>query len=192
MSFAPRRLPLPRPVLLALALCVAAQATAEPPARSPYAGDTGRQIAALSDDQIEGLLEGRGLGLARAAELNGYPGPMHVLELAGELQLDAGQQEASEALMARMRAEARTLGAELVAAEAALDRDFAAGRIDAVSLRRQLETIGALSARLRGVHLAAHLEQKALLTPGQVAAYARLRGYDDPGHVAGHGHHGAH
>ena len=33
------------------------------------------------------LRAGRGMGLALAAELNGYPGPAHVLELADKLDL---------------------------------------------------------------------------------------------------------
>ena len=50
---------------------------------SPYAGQQARQVKALSKAEIEGLLAGRGLGYAKAAELNHYPGPRHVLDLAG-------------------------------------------------------------------------------------------------------------
>jgi len=38
--------------------------------------------AALSVEQIEQYRAGAGMGYAKAAELNRYPGPMHVLELA--------------------------------------------------------------------------------------------------------------
>ena len=47
----------------------------------PYAGMQARAIKALSAEQIADLKAGRGLSLALAAELNGYPGPRHVLEL---------------------------------------------------------------------------------------------------------------
>jgi len=47
----------------------------------PYAGMQTRSIKALSDQQIADLKAGRGMGLALPAELNGYPGPIHVLEL---------------------------------------------------------------------------------------------------------------
>jgi hypothetical protein len=58
-------------------------------ARQPYAGLEARSIKTLSDQQIGDLRAGRGMGLALAAELNGYPGPMHVLELADALGLSA-------------------------------------------------------------------------------------------------------
>ena len=47
----------------------------------PYAGMQQRALKALSEDQIADLRAGKGMGLALAAELNGYPGPIHVLEL---------------------------------------------------------------------------------------------------------------
>jgi hypothetical protein len=43
-------------------------------AQSPYAGMQTRSVKALSDQQGTDLREGRGMGLARAAELDGYPG----------------------------------------------------------------------------------------------------------------------
>ena len=55
-------------------------------AQTPYAEMQGRSIKALSDQQIADLNTGRGMGLALAAELNGYPGPSHVLELADKLE----------------------------------------------------------------------------------------------------------
>jgi hypothetical protein len=60
-------------------------------AQTPYAGMQSRQIKALSDQQIADLRAGRGMGLALAAELNGYPGPSHVLELADQLGLSPEQ-----------------------------------------------------------------------------------------------------
>jgi hypothetical protein len=56
-------------------------------AQSPYAGMQTRSIKALSTQQIDDLRTGRGMGLALAAELNGYPGPAHVLELSERLAL---------------------------------------------------------------------------------------------------------
>ena len=46
---------------------------ATPP--SPYAGQESRAIKALSDSEIDDLANGRGMGLAKAGELNGYPSP---------------------------------------------------------------------------------------------------------------------
>jgi hypothetical protein len=60
-------------------------------AHSPYAGMQTRTIKALSEQQIADLKAGRGMGLVLPAELNGYPGPAHVLELSDQLGLSAEQ-----------------------------------------------------------------------------------------------------
>src|SRR5262245_36186825 len=75
-----------------------------PHAATPYAGLQDRQIKALSDQQIADLRAGRGMGLALAAELNGYPGPLHVLELADALQLSEPQRTETKRLFEAMKA----------------------------------------------------------------------------------------
>jgi len=145
--------------------------------QQPYAGQEKLPIKALSEAERADLLAGRGMGLAKAAEMNGYPGPMHVLEHAGALKLTDAQRQAVDAARVRMAAAAQALGREIMAAEAALDAAFAAKRIDAAMLKAQTDAIAALMGRLRAVHLAAHLETAPLLTPAQRAQYAALRGY---------------
>lgn len=157
-------------------------------APSPYAGFAGRQIKALSAEETADLRAGRGMGLALAAELNGWPGPLHVLELADALGLDAAQRAATVRLRAAMSAEAQRLGAELLAEEAALDAAFADRTIAPAALEARLARIGALQGALRGVHLRTHLDQAALLTPAQVAQYNRLRGYGSASAPAPAGH----
>jgi hypothetical protein len=150
------------------------------PARSahaPYAGLETRDIKALSEEQVRGYLEGHGAGLALAAELNHYPGPRHVLDLAAELALTSEQAAGVRTSFERMDAEARRLGEELVAAEARLDRLFASGAADALRLRTGTDEAGRLLSELRRVHLQAHVETRALLTADQVARYDALRGY---------------
>lgn len=144
---------------------------------SPYAGWQARDIKALSARQIDDLKAGRGLSLALAAELNGYPGPRHVLDLGEALRLTAAQRAAFEALLRDMQAEAQRLGAEILAEEAALDDAFRSGRADEAALREHLARLGALQGELRYVHLRAHLDAPALLSPAQVAEYNALRGY---------------
>jgi len=72
---------------------------------SPYAGLQHREIKALDAKQMDDLRTGRGMSLALAAELNGYPGPLHTLELADDLGLTAAQRERVQALFASMKAE---------------------------------------------------------------------------------------
>jgi hypothetical protein len=91
---------------------------------SPYTGEERREIKTLSESEITGLLAGKGMGYAKAAELNGYPGPKHVLELSKELSLTAEQQKKTETIFALMEASAKSLGAELIAAERELDQAF--------------------------------------------------------------------
>ncbi len=70
---------------------------------APYAGLEARPIKALSGEQIADLKAGRGMGLALPAELNGYPGPLHVLELADALALTADQRARTQALYDKMK-----------------------------------------------------------------------------------------
>lgn len=155
---------------------------------SGYAGQQAREIKALSAEDTADLLAGRGMGLARAAELNGHPGPMHVLELRERLALTPAQEQAARASFERMAAAARPLGAALVEEERALDRGFAEASLSADGIAARTAAIGALQGRLRAVHLAAHVEMRALLTPAQVAAYDAARGYSGPAAAAPHGH----
>lgn len=144
---------------------------------SPYAGEEERRIKSMSPEEIAALTRGDGMGFAKAAELNQYPGPKHVLELADKLELSALQKQQTVALFAAMQAEAVELGKRLIGAEAELDRLFAAGAIDGASLEAQLALIGELRSQLRFVHLEAHLQQKSILNRHQVARYVALRGY---------------
>jgi hypothetical protein len=133
-------------------------------------------------------MEGKGMGYAKAAELNGYPGPAHVLELGEELGLSAEQGAQTRAIFERMREKAKQLGAELVETEAALDKEFRARTITEATLSTHLERIGALHGKLRHAHLAAHLEQTRILTQHQISIYMRLRGYGEAAHARHHEH----
>lgn len=159
-----------------------------------YAGEERREIKSLSAEEVEQLLNGQGMGLAKAAELNHYPGPRHVLELAAELQLTPGQRSRTQATFERMRGEALRLGRLIVEGERALDAMFAKGEIDARKLRASTTGIARLRGDLRAAHLAAHLEMRRLLSPQQVKKYDELRGYAAGRKAAGqHDHsHGKH
>jgi len=144
---------------------------------SPYAGMQNRSLKALSEQQIEDLRAGRGMGLAMAAELNSYPGPAHVLELASALNLSEDQRDRTRALFEEMRDTAVPLGNEVLAKEGELDEAFASGRIDDAALRRILAEIGRLQGELRYTHLKYHLAMRGVLSSDQIATYNRLHGY---------------
>ncbi len=144
---------------------------------SPYAGMETRDIKALSDADIEGLLTGAGMGYAMAAELNGFPGPKHVLELADELELTDDQRNQTEALFADMQNDAKAFGAELIELEEELDQAFASGEIDAGLVQDMTAKIGAVESLLRASHLRTHLQMTPILTMHQRHLYQELRGY---------------
>lgn len=144
---------------------------------SPYAGQQHRPLKALSEAEIEGYLAGEGMGFARVAELNHYPGPRHVLDLAESLELTADQHRRTQELFEAMRVEAVRLGTELVNKEAALERFFAEERNDEEEMNELLSEIGAVRAALRAVHLRTHIAMRRVLSAEQIARYDELRGY---------------
>ncbi len=155
-----------------------------------YAGQEQREIKALSSEEIQNYLAGKGAGLAKAAELNHYPGPAHVLELADKLQLSEEQKARTKAIFDGMQKEAARQGKALVEKEQELDRLFAAGAVTTDSLHSTLKQIGELQAGVRRSHLQAHIEQQAVLTKAQIAKYDALRGYgaQDNAEQGGHSH----
>lgn len=145
---------------------------------SAYAGQEQRAIKALSPAEVSGYLAGHGMGLARPAELNGYPGPRHALDLATELHLTPGQNAELTRVFDAMHTAAVPLGETLVQKETALDRLFAGRTATVDSVRTLTLEIGRLEARLRAVHLEAHLATAKILTTDQIGLYQHLRGYD--------------
>jgi hypothetical protein len=169
----------------ALLLTSAAAANAQ----TPYAGMQTRPIKALSEQQMADLGAGRGMGLALTAELNGYPGPSHVLELADKLSLSADQRAGVQRLFDAMKAEAVPLGARLIEQEADLDRQFAGHTVTPESLKASTAAVAATQGVLRETHLKYHLSTVALLSPGQMQRYAELRGYGGQAPPMEHHHH---
>ena len=146
---------------------------------SPYAGFDSREIKTLSEDDIEQLRNGAGWGFALAAELNGIPGPLHLLELAQEemIHLDDTQRKKIHELRADMLYQAVPLGEYLIEQERRLNTRFADGDLTRTELEELLTEIAATTARLRFVHLATHLDTARILTQQQIAHYNRARGY---------------
>lgn len=172
------------PIIVAALLAVASPALAQHGGghrpgmhATPYAGFEVREIKAIAPQEIADLRAGRGMGLALAAELNSYPGPMHALEHADALRLTAAQRTQLEALMAGMRRDAVAAGERLIEAERALDRLFAERRATPEVVTQATSRIGTEAAAVRAVHLVTHISTRALLTEEQVVRYDQLRGY---------------
>lgn len=144
---------------------------------SPYAGQQTRDIKAFSREDVEELLRGGGWGLAKAAELNGMPGPTHVLDMAGELDLGVDQRTKIAVIRDDMRREAQALGSLFVEKEGELERLFHSGEMSESKLAAAVEQIEGVRARLRTAHLAAHVRVANILTAEQTDRYAVLRGY---------------
>ena len=160
--------------LLAVAVAAPSAAQHDPAAHHGRAADGPR---GLSADEAAGLAEGRGLGMARPAELHGYPGPLHVLELAEPLGLTDDQRAEAERLRAAMLDEAVALGERILLAERHLDALFVHEEASADAVGRMTGHIAEMHGQLRAVHLRAHLAMRDALGPDQLAAYAQLRGY---------------
>lgn len=172
--------------LLALLISGMAGAQASPP---DYAAWRGREIKALSAQQIDDLREGRGMGLSLPAELNGAPGPLHALGLASALALTPDQTRALTQIVDQMKAGAQRLGLQLIEAERALDEAFRSGTATPEAVARLSAEAAELQGQLRNVHLQAHLQTRQLLRPGQVDAYMQARGYAaEQGLGSGHHH----
>jgi Spy/CpxP family protein refolding chaperone len=157
--------------------------------KSPYAGQESRPIKSLSPEEIQSYENGEGMGFAKAAELNGYPGPRHVLDMAKELRLTEAQKDETQKAFDTMHEKAVLEGKHMVEAERRLDEEFSSRTINAGRLDSLTAAIGALQGKLRSIHLAAHLAESAILTSEQARTYEALRGYGGAEHHHEHMHH---
>ena len=173
--------------LVAIAGCASSgQQAPTPHSNQPYRGQDSRDIRALSASEVDDYLAGSGMGFARAAELNHYPGPLHTLQLADRLELSDEQRRAIESLMAAHRTEARTAGARVIETERALDAVFRLSVIpDPTLLSTRVEAAARAQGDFRLTHLETHRRMRSMLTDAQVARYDTLRGY---GSGAAHSH----
>jgi Spy/CpxP family protein refolding chaperone len=148
-----------------------------PTGQSPYSGRTSAAIKALTPDQLDAYRNGTGAGMAIPAEMNGYPGPRHILDLADQLKLDADQKAKIGAIFDRMHESAVKLGQSIIDDEKKLDDAFAHGNASDAEVRSLTAEIAHLQGTLRYTHLAAHLAAKSVLSAEQVQLYNEARGY---------------
>lgn len=161
-------------VFLSLVLCIAVVPAAAQ--HRTYSDERDRDIKALAAEEVTQYLAGAGMGYAKAAELNHFPGPMHVLELADRLELSPAQRTATQRLMDEHKAQARAIGTKLVESERELEALFRSGRVDEAALARAVRTAATLQGEYRLSHLDTHRRMRALLNEEQVKRYDALRG----------------
>ncbi len=121
------------------------------------------------------IATGRGAGLAFVADQNGYPGPLHVLELKDRLKLTTEQDAKVQAMLAAMFAESRPKSARLLEAEAKLRQLFTSGRTDEGAVRAAAMDVEKARTEVRLVHLMFHLRTRDLLTDEQRRFYHEAR-----------------
>ena len=169
-------------ILIFTLLPVSAFSSSEGSFKSSYVGQEKREIKSLSESDSDELENGRGWGLAKAAELNGVPGPAHLLEMKTEIGFSQEQLGQIEILYQEMQQQAIPLGVKLIEYERALNTHFANRTISEELLREMLEKIAKVQEQLRYVHLSTHLKTPDILTAEQIDLYNKLRGYfsDDP------------
>ena len=163
---------------------------------SPYAGQEKRSIKALPQADVEGLLAGAGTpfgGMAKPAELSGYPGPRHVLDAveAEEFEVTAKQKARIEELYEEMKTQAITFGEKIISIEQRIDDEFADKTVTIGRLQENVASSADMYGQLRFVHLKYHLKMVDVLTPEQIERYNTLRGYisnDDPCEGVPEGH----
>jgi len=121
------------------------------------------------------ISEGRGFGVAFVADQQGYPGPLHVLELKDRLKLTPTQETQVQALLTAMFAESRPKSAQLLDAERKLRKLFADGMADEASVRSAIAEVERVRSEVRMVHLLFHLKTRDLLTGDQRRVYQKVR-----------------
>lgn len=159
----------------AVALTAGGTATAQHSGHGP-AADSRHHLAAqrCAEEFRQVVGQGRGFGMAFVADQNGYPGPMHVLELKDVLRLTPEQEARARELHAAVRAELAK-STKLLDAEGRLERLFADGTATEASVRAAVAEIERARTDVRLVHLLTHLRARDLLTEEQRRVYDQTR-----------------
>ncbi len=144
---------------------------------SPWAGEQKREIKSFSARELAGIQKGHGVGMALPAELNGFPGPRHALDLAEELSLTAKQKEQLEAFYQEMLQESAPLGKKFIEIEREINEKFENKSISSEELSELLQKSSDIQWQLRNAHLQSHIQTTHVLSSEQISIYNQLRGY---------------
>jgi len=168
-------------LMLPLFFTIAATSIFSEDYTSKYVDEELRTIKSLSADDIKELRRGGGWGLAKAAELNGVPGPAHILEMEQKIKLTREQKKDIQDIYDKMKVEAQILGEQLIQLEGELNHHFFNRSINPALLEKYIRQIEVVRSNLRIVHLSTHLHTPNILTTEQITLYNKLRGYSkDP------------
>ncbi len=129
------------------------------------------------------------MGLSKAAELNHYPGPLHILNLKVELELTKGQIEETQSIYGTMHSNAKKYGRSLIDKEREIELLFSNQQADPKVLEELVKEAAELKAKIRLEHLSAHISQKLLLSETQIKKYDEARGYTGAGNHKRKHHH---
>lgn len=147
--------------------------------KSKYIGQENRLIKSLSAHDLESIKKGKGWGLAKAAELNGVPGPLHLLEMKKEIALSSNQIKKIEKLYEEMKTQAIAEGKTLISLERELNLLFSDNSVTNKKLKNILERVSKSYSDLRYIHLSAHIKASKFITSEQTKNYNKLRGYGE-------------
>lgn len=166
-------------IILTVVLLMTVPALAQDPLNSPYRRHAEAGLRGLDEKEIADLKAGAGMGLARAAELNSYPGPRHVLDAIEQRKLTASreQRERIQQVWNTMNGDAVRVGAKILAEEHQLEAGFRSATMTEADLRSRVAAVAALQGELRAIHLSAHVMTRQILSDAQIARYNELRGY---------------
>jgi Spy/CpxP family protein refolding chaperone len=164
------------PLALAVAVATGGSVAAQHGGHSQHGGGQAHHLVAQRciDEFNTVVGEGRGFGMAFAADQNGYPGPMHVLELKDVLKLTPAQETRARELQAAVLAE-RPKSQRLLEAERRLERLFADRAATEANVRATVAEIERARTEVRLVHLLTHLRTRELLTEEQRRVYHSAR-----------------
>jgi Spy/CpxP family protein refolding chaperone len=164
------------PLALAAAVAAGGSVSAQHAGHGQHGGGQAHHLVAQRciDEFNTVVGEGRGFGMAFAADQNGYPGPMHVLELKDVLKLTPAQETRARELQAAVLAE-RPKSQRLLEAERRLERLFADRAATEANVRATVAEIERARTEVRLVHLLTHLRTRELLTEEQRLEYHRAR-----------------
>jgi len=146
------------------------------------------EIKSLSNNEVSGYLNGKGMGFSKVAELNSFPGPRHVLDLASELNLSKQQINKTSAIYHAMKAKAKDYGKQFIEKEKEIENVFSNNGVDLQKLALLTKESAEIKAHIRLSHLEAHISQQMVLSKKQIEKYDQLRGYSGT-HSHTHKHH---